>query len=1341
MLVGGLNPGLGRSVGALLDRVRAPVSERRGDGVALGTQPAAPTSIPLALLSRILDHRRSTGIARAVTELGGGLRPLQTLASLGYLLAHPPPSEADDEDLANEPEAPLPPDAVHWARLAVAVYAPRERELLRALGSGFVREDILHAQLVTRDLLPAHVLVRDRAHRAIVLVLRGTATLTDLVTDLTGSIVDAITGVPVDSHGQGSSSAAAGGEPTSMPHPAASCGAEGGAALPVSASDVSAADAAPNDTADAASAAGDSANPPPASAATSSFSQSSCVSDHLVFGAHAGIAACTETFMGRAYSDEAGTKVVGKLILERLGRPFDENGRVVFVESGGAAAATDETGASATDAGDGVNAAGAEHAPSAASPDGLACLAHAHDSLALSGLAAIIYALKASCPALAEWPVVIAGHSLGAAVGALLTARLRIELARFYEQPSMADPPAPAASGDGIGPHPLAVLASSRAPVFSFVVAPPATVTPETAALLCLPTAALESLAASSSSSSSRAAPAAPCADPAQSHDSQDAPEPQTFPRAFPRSEGTFAGRPAVTALINSDDFIPRLTIGSVRALHDRLSDPALVSAANAQAVEDIRSVAEGVRTAVSERVASVHRQLEGVRASVTASSPAVAAVTSHISAVADRVAPAGEMIATGVSTFLRSFRREMAANTASQSASVPALEGAALHTDSIASTVPSAPAAAPSAGAGFRSGLGGLLTAGGLLSASPPTHRIIPGLLDNAVGAASLATAAAAAGSTGLVTAASRATRAAAAAKAHLKSHIRAKMPSARGDGSGGAADGSCEHDHDDAAAMYEALGGDPFSGLPMDQAAAAVDVDSGVAISNEALAGASSFVASVESEVAEDVAAALSDLEAVLNAGDDDGALYHDAMSSHDHDHEHGGEVTVEEGTSASAGVSAGAAPLSSPLARLASRSSLLGGGSAGGSVGGARPMLDASPSLTSRSRSSTYGLATSLSSASTAASPHFITAVGSAEAFPTSDGFNQPATGLPGATSAPDTYQQHAQQRLSDALVALMLHFACEQCEPSQSLVVPGRIYHITRISSKASPTAEAEMGGAASAQAGAAASTGAAARSSRASSPPRNRAHHSTVGRSPLRPILTGGGGSLAGITAESPVSPRLARAIQKLAQRTGSPLGGLQPGTPVADVAAGAQSPANSGTPLFSPETTAAVHRALVEALGTAQAAQTATPDASAVRLHLAPASVAADAAPGEETPQPPVGGVAGSGARLEWPPVSTDGASAAADFATMPLINAAAAASDTPPLTTEEVTTATSPPEVVAAAVEATALSGSYRVHVVRPSRFVSIRVTRDMLEDHDRRTVYAVVAALHALQQPHASA
>lgn len=1333
---------------------------------------ARATSLSMTLLTHLVGARRGSALGRAVTELGGGLRPLNSMMSLVYLLSHPPASEAGDEDATGgqEPPAALPPDAAHWARAAVAVYSRSEHKMLRALGTGFERSDVLHAQLVTGDLLPAHALLRDRQQRALLLVVRGTASLDDLITDLTGSVVDAVTGAHVDAGGGGGGS-----------------GADGAAAA--------------------------------AAAAPELHHHDIRHGDVFVFGAHAGMAACADSFTTRAYSDAVAPRMLSERAIARLNghaapssgggdgsggggahkrryarghgrggfrwrhRRSSAGGEEGALGSAATAAATvaatsaacEPTSNAAPSSEGGAAPAAPTPAPAPApaasssapgtalAPEAAALLAHAY-SHGLTGIGALLFVLKVLVPSLASWPVVIVGHSLGAAVAALLTARLRIAMAHLYEddddhdgegeddvvtekkegaaaaaggdggKPASAEggaapPPPPSGEADDTamasvtaaeaqpalpatvepvapaGPrrrprlqqHPLAVLATSRAPVFAFVFASPACVTPETAALLCLPRASLDALLAASS--------APPPSQHQQSvHElrgraSSVGSTGSTSSLIFVPDEGGFAGRAPVTTVVIGDDFVPRLTIASVRALHDRLADPALVAAAAAAGKSSVKALVGGAATAVTAGVENVRRLL-GSSPVIDAigSSAAVASLSQGVAAVAAKAGPA----AAAASALLRRWTPASRGGGAAAPAPAPAPAAAAAATEATDSgsaalvvcgspppTTPEGSANSGSSGGGLDAAaaaaaqVASLLTAGfsdfsGLRDANATSTATTDGVDVDALAATYAAVAAAAA--------AAEAEEPTASAPLPLNAptgalsgtdDVRAARPPQLAAGGGHALDSDGDDDDDDDG------GGEP----------------------------------------GEQLTSPLSRLSAAASSG---------ALSSlHTAFRERGGSTfthPLASNASASAGSSGAAVGLPSAARTHASASphfrTALGPGEA---------FPVAAPATSSQhNRSSSSGHSNGGDGPLPFASDAAAAAVPTVESTASSAAPESPAGG--------DAIGDDAPLSPGDALAALMLHYARTACDPSQALLVPGTIYHITRSS------------------AGAASGTAAPA-------PPPRRAS----GVPPLAPLpaptaAAAGAGRLN-------LSPRLAVVAERNAA--------------VGDGAAGGG--------VSTPRTAAAVHRVLAETMASAEAADVFAPDASALQLHLSSAgengndagaavapfavveedddadatssggldSAVSSAGEGDAvvTTGSRIGGarrpsslrnvvttvsgdadVEGGLLPAEQPPQGSAAATATSGptaghhrhhhHGTWRSVGGFPAAAAAGAATTGPATAA------LVASVERAALAGGFAVHAVRPSRFAGIRVTRSMYDDHEKRDYLSVVTTIVALQE-----
>jgi trimeric autotransporter adhesin len=573
-------------------------------------------SVASRLLIQLLGTRRGVALAASAEQFGlNDVNLLKAAVSLAYIINRPPgvplpllaaaPSAAGDGAAAEgsvggdgERPAELPHDAAHWARVAAAAYATTQRDLLRALGPSFAPTDVLLAQLETRDLQPAHMLMVDRMHRALVFAVRGTAALTDVLTDVTGATVDLVTGETL-------------------------------APLARQLGD------SPDDAGDAATG-GDG---------------------RLHLGGHGGIAACTEQFVTVRFSDAA-----VPVLVEALNR----------------------LPPAPTAAADG----GAGAVPAAVSEADIRDLLQDAYRSGLSGVAALLHVLRSLRHEYRDWPVLFVGHSLGAAVAAMLASFTRVAVAVATERAAgrlapelvasldaaaaaareeSAAAAAAAADGDGdggayrheplsddvgsmelpslskavavaasrldsprsrpllpqlSGTDALRLLHSSRAPVFAVVFACPPCLTPEAAALLQLSQAQLQALPwggggdGGSQPAPSPEAPAEP-ASPAAAD--------VTALWRFPRHASTqrhshghagdphqWAQRPLVTVCVLGDDMIPRTTLASVRALHDQLTDPALAAEASAHALRELQQKAEGVKDTVAGRLREAQAWFDG---------------------------------------------------------------------------------------------------------------------------------------------------------------------------------------------------------------------------------------------------------------------------------------------------------------------------------------------------------------------------------------------------------------------------------------------------------------------------------------------------------------------------------------------------------------------------------------------------------------------------------------------------------------------------------------------------------------------------------------------------------
>lgn len=627
-----------RAAQAMLARLSVPfgaaaasVSAGGTAAVATAATAAAPVAVAASaqqasvasrLLIQLLGTRRGVALAASAEQFGlNDVNLLKAAVSLAYIINRPPgaplppllplPSSAiagaaeaatGDGPAPGDDERPaeLPHDAAHWARVAAAAYATTQRDLLRALGPSFTPADVLLAQLETRDLQPAHMLLVDRMHRALVFAVRGTAALTDVLTDVTGATVDLVTGE------------------TLAPLARQLAG-----------------DAGNDDANDDDGGAGDG---------------------RLHLGGHGGIAACTEQFITVRFSDRAVPLMVEAL--NRLPPPPD--------------------GATA----------GAGAAPTVGEADVRSALQDAYRS-GLSGVAALLHVLRALRPEYRDWPVLFVGHSLGAAVAAMLAAFTRVAVTVAMERAAgrlapelvatldaaaaaaLQETAAAAAAGDDAdadddayrhepmsddvgsmelpsiskavaaaasrldsprsrpllpqlsGTDALRLLHTSRAPVFAVVFACPPCLTPEAAALLQLSQAQLQALPwdGGSGTGQVRSPTMASDEEAASPGASAGAAELWRFPRhsSTQRHSHGHAGdphqwaqRPLVTVCVLGDDMIPRTTLASVRALHDQLTDPALAAEASAHALRELQAKAEGVKDTVAGRLKEAQAWFDG---------------------------------------------------------------------------------------------------------------------------------------------------------------------------------------------------------------------------------------------------------------------------------------------------------------------------------------------------------------------------------------------------------------------------------------------------------------------------------------------------------------------------------------------------------------------------------------------------------------------------------------------------------------------------------------------------------------------------------------------------------
>ena len=489
------------------------------------------------LLSRLLGTQRASALVAAVDDINlplADVKALQAATALGYLFAHPDrlrdvnerpfeQCETSAESAGVKAEAELPFDTAHWARVAAAAYATSERPFLRALGPPFASSDILHAQYASKDLLPAHMLLRDRIHNVLVFTVRGTAALTDILADVTASVVDATTGelLPLTTNASQSTPEVETGHDASSGHRG------------------------------------------PAGAAESVAESRE---QTLHFGAHAGIAACAESFMSQALSDAIGPDAI--------------------------ASAVSQCNPSAA-----VDDAALKTAAQSA-------LQACYDR-GVYGIAAVVEAIRAACPEVRDWPLLFVGHSLGAAISAVLTARVRIMLQSSAEQADgknalssdgatsiAAEPPQPAQG------NPLRLLSSSSSwPVYAIIFASPPCLTSHAAALTRLTPVQLASLQWGYQADESEGKP------PAHINPALPLPSPPPLSSPFSSDASSLANpwlhRPIVTSFLLGDDVIPRTTLRSVRQLYDVLSDPQLTAEASSTALAELKAAGERLKSSV----------------------------------------------------------------------------------------------------------------------------------------------------------------------------------------------------------------------------------------------------------------------------------------------------------------------------------------------------------------------------------------------------------------------------------------------------------------------------------------------------------------------------------------------------------------------------------------------------------------------------------------------------------------------------------------------------------------------------------------------------------------------
>ena len=141
----------------------------------LRTHPAAMASL----------RAKSAGVDGAQLDDygGGGLREL--LCSLGGEDARN--VTCDPNAFSSASLGKHVSDGEYFCRYAAAAYKRTLPELLEAVGGDMAASDVLHTQLHPQAFVPAHFIVRDRQRKAIVLAIRGTASIRDVVSDMAAS--------------------------------------------------------------------------------------------------------------------------------------------------------------------------------------------------------------------------------------------------------------------------------------------------------------------------------------------------------------------------------------------------------------------------------------------------------------------------------------------------------------------------------------------------------------------------------------------------------------------------------------------------------------------------------------------------------------------------------------------------------------------------------------------------------------------------------------------------------------------------------------------------------------------------------------------------------------------------------------------------------------------------------------------------------------------------------------------------------------------------------------------------------------------------------------------------
>lgn len=410
-------------------------------------------------------------------------------------------SDAVDGDACS---VELPIDTEYWCALAANSYSIHERHLLsNTSDNSRDGQHVVFCQLHTQMLLPAHAVIVDLERRVLAVTIRGTTSISDLIADLAGCIVDISTGDQVP--------------------PLASDG-----AMP--SSDAS------------------SANVHSVKAETSTSHAPRTM--WAPVGVHGGILACADSFMTAEYSAAAMSDVVRRTHALLANGTMSCGLRLpcpsilpalVTADTGPPPASSSESSPQRFDVQEESHAALAISA--ALGLSGLAAtLWYVIHTITESAEAAIAqvdttvdaanesHEMLAILRGIRSWPIVLAGHSLGAGVSALLLPKLKAALAPLYSihnavdssdercesverhQPCIGAAPSlprlPVVHGLQVDSsalhlphsaalarlHALDVTATSPAPVFAALVACPAVAGPELSCVLEMSPMQLERL-------------------------------------------------------------------------------------------------------------------------------------------------------------------------------------------------------------------------------------------------------------------------------------------------------------------------------------------------------------------------------------------------------------------------------------------------------------------------------------------------------------------------------------------------------------------------------------------------------------------------------------------------------------------------------------------------------------------------------------------------------------------------------------------------------------------------------------------------------------------------------